>query len=162
MNYHYEEENIDIENEEEEESEDTPQYIIEVESYTSPSFKYVDKKKAEEAILNGINISLMINGEEKKGIIFLGKNEKIIFVLFEDKKETIISLNNIIRIYFNIKGSLNLRNYKKKDDNERFIQFVEYNNQKTDFKFDKNEDLEYFIKGLIQTFKNKSTPIKKK
>lgn len=162
MNYHYEEENIDIENEEEEESEDTPQYIIEVESYTSPSFKYVDKKKAEEAILNGINISLMINGEEKKGIIFLGKNEKIIFVLFEDKKETIISLNNIKRIYFNIKGSLNLRNYKKKDDNERFIQFVEYNNQKTDFKFDKNEDLEYFIKGLIQTFKNKSTPIEKK
>ena len=162
MNYHYEEENIDIENEEEEESEDTPQYIIEVESYTSPSFKYVDKKKAEEAILNGIKISLMINGEEKKGIIFLGKNEKIIFIFFEDRKETIISLNNIKRIYFNIKGSLNLRNYKKKNNNERFIQFVEYNNQKTDFKFDKNEDLEFFIKGLIQTFKNKSTPIEKK
>lgn len=162
LNYHYEVENVDIENEEEEESEEPPQYIIEAESYTSPSFKDVNENYAEEALLNGIKISLMLNGKEKKGIIFLGENEKLIFVCFEDKKETIIPLNNIKRIYFNIKGSSNLRNYKKKGDSERFIQFVEYkNNNKSDFKFNNNDDFEFFIKGLIQTFKNKSTIIDK-
>ena len=85
LNYHYEVENVDIENEEEEESEEPPQYIIEAESYTSPSFKDVNENYAEEAILNGIKISLMLNGKEKKGIIFLGENEKLIFVCFEDK-----------------------------------------------------------------------------
>ena len=44
--------------------------------------------------------------------------------------EDSISLNNIKRIYFNVRGSINLRNYKKKQS-ERFIQFVELNNKKT-------------------------------
>ena len=162
LSYQYEVENVDIDNEEEEESEEPPQYVIEAESYTSPTFKDVDENYAEEALLNGIKISLMLNGQEKKGIIFLGENEKLIFVCFEDKKETIINLNNIKRIYFNIKGSSNLRNYKNKGNNERFIQFVDLNNiTKTDFKFNTNNDLEYFIKGLIQTFHNKSNVIDK-
>ena len=162
LSYQYEVENVDIDNEEEEESEEPPQYVIEAESYTSPTFKDIDENYAEEALLNGIKISLMLKGQEKKGIIFLGENEKLIFVCFEDKKETIINLNNIKRIYFNIKGSSNLRNYKNKGNNERFIQFVDLNNiTKTDFKFNTNNDLEYFIKGLIQTFHNKSNVIDK-
>ena len=52
-------------------------------------------------------------------------------------------------------------NYKKRVNNDRFIQFVELNNKKTDFKFNSNVELEYFIKGLIQTFRNKSTPFDK-
>ena len=162
MNYHYEEENVDIEeeNQEEEESEEPPQYIVEVESYTSPNIKNIDEKIAENELLNGIKTCLMINGQDQKGIIFLGENETIIFVSFEGKKETIISLNNIKRIYFNIKGSTNLRNYKKKS-NDRFIQFVELNNKKTDFKFNNDTELEYLIKGLIKTYRNKTPPIDK-
>ena len=162
-NYQYEEENADIEeeNQEEEESEENPQYIIEAESYTSPTIRYIDEKKAEDELLNGIQTYLMINGQDKKGILFLGGNETIIFVSFEDKKETIISLNNIKRIYFNIKGSSNLRNYNKKTNNERFIQLVELNNRKTDFKFNNDTELEYFIKGLIKSYKNKTPPIDK-
>ena len=163
MNYRYEEENVDIEeeNQEEEESEESPQYIIEVESYTSPTIRYIDENKAENELLNGIKTCLMINGQDKKGVLFLGEKETIIFICFEDKKETIISLNNIKRIYFNIRGTPNLKNYKKKTNNERFIQFVELNNKKTDFKFSNDTELEYFIKGLIKTYKNKTQPIDK-
>lgn len=161
VNYHYEEENIDVEENEEDESEESPQYIIELESYTSPTFKFIDEKTAESEIINGIKCSLMINGEEKKGIIFLGKNGKIIFISFADKKETEIDLYNIKRIYFNIKGSDNLRNYTKKSNNERFIQIIELNNRKTDFKFNNNDDLEYFIKGLISAYKYKASAIDK-
>ena len=161
MNYHYEKQNVDIEEEnEEEEREESPQYIVEVESYISPGIKNIDEKIAENEILNGINTCLMINGQEQKGILFLGQNEAIIFVSFEGKNETIISLNNIKRIYFNIKGSVNLRNYKKKS-NDRFIQFVELNNKKTDFKFNNDTELEYLIKGLIQTYRNRKPPIDK-
>ena len=161
-NYHYEEENVNMgEKEEEEESEESPQYIIEMESYTSPTIKNVDKKRAEDEILNGIRSSNMITGEEKEGIIFLGKNETLVFVSFEDKKETIINLNNLKRIYFNIRGSINLRNYKKKSDSERFIQFVELNNKKTDFKFNNDSELEYLIIGILQTYKHRDEPIDK-
>ena len=155
INYHYEEQNIDVEENEEEESEESPQYIIELESYTSPTFKFIDEKTAENEIINGIKCSLMINGEEKKGIVFLGKNKKLIFISFNDKKETGIDLYNIKRIYFNIKGSDNLRNYTKKSNEERFIQLIELNDRKTDFKFNNNDDLEYFIKGLISAYKSK-------
>jgi hypothetical protein len=102
----------------------------------------------------------MINGEEKKGILFLGKNGKIIFISF-DSKETDIDLYNIKRIYFNIKGSDNIRNYIKKSNEERFIQIIELNNRKTDFKFNNNDDLEYFIKGLISAYKSKASSIDK-
>ena len=163
MNYRYEEENVDIEeeNQEEEESEESPQYIVEAESYTSPTIRHIDENKAENELLNGIKTCLMINGQDKKGVLFLGEKETIIFICFEDKKETIISLNNIKRIYFNIRGTPNLKNYKKKTNNERFIQFVELNNKKTDFKFNNDTELEYFIKGLIKTYKNKTQPIDK-
>ena len=162
INYHYEEENVDINDEnEEEESEESPQYIIELESYTSPTMKYVNKKIAEEEILKGIRASKMINGEEKKGILFLGGNETVIFTSFENKNENYIPLNNLKRIYFNIKGSDNTRTYKKKSNKERFIQIVELNNKKTDFKFDSDKELEYFVKGIIQTYKNKIPPIDK-
>ena len=111
-NYHYEEQNVDlneeIEEEEEENEEEPPQYVIEAEAYTSPTLKNIDEKKAEYEILNGIKTSMMVNGQEKKGIIFLGENEEIIFLSFEDQKETVISLNNLKRIYFNIRGSSNL------------------------------------------------------
>lgn len=96
----------------------------------------------------------------KKGILFLGKNGKIIFISF-DNKETEIDLYNIKRIYFNIKGSDNLRNYTKKSNEERFIQIIELNNRKTDFKFNNNDDLEYFIKGLISAYKSKALTIDK-
>lgn len=160
VNYHYEEQIVDAEENEEEESEESPQYIIELESYTSPTFKFIDEKRAEYELINGIKCSLMINGEEKKGILFLGKNGKIIFISF-DSKETEIDLYNIKRIYFNIKGSDNLRNYTKKSNDERFIQIIELNNRKTDFKFNNNDDLEYFIKGLISAYKSKASTIDK-
>jgi hypothetical protein len=54
VNYHYEEENVNVEENEDEESEDSPQYIIELESYTSPTFKFIDEKRAEYEIINGI------------------------------------------------------------------------------------------------------------
>ena len=94
MNYQYEQENLDVneENEEMEEfEEEPPQYIIEAESYTSPTIKNIDEKIAENEILNGIRASLMINGQEKKGLLFLGKNEEIIFISFEDKKRKLYS-----------------------------------------------------------------------
>ena len=150
---------IDVKEESDgEESEESPQYIIEVESYTSPTFRKVDEKKAEQSILNGIHCSQMVNGVEKVGIIFLGENQKLIFVCFEDKKETIIDLNYIKRIYFNIRGSVNMRNYTMKTNNEKFIQFVQINNTKIDLKFKNEDELELLIKGLYIVYKNK-TPI---
>ena len=150
---------IDVKEESDgEESEESPQYIIEVESYTSPTFRKVDEKKAEKSILNGIHCSQMVNGVEKVGIIFLGENQKLIFVCFEDKKETIIDLNYIKRIYFNIRGSVNMRNYTMKTNNEKFIQFVQINNTKIDLKFKNEDELELLIKGLYIVYKNK-TPI---
>ena len=100
----------------------------------------------------------MVTGDEKVGIIFLGENQKLIFVCFEDKRETIIDLNYIKRIYFNIKGSVNMRNYNMKTNNEKFMQFVQINNIKVDFKFKNEDDLELLIKGLYVVFKHK-TPI---
>ena len=89
-NYHYEEQNVDlneeIEEEEEENEEEPPQYVIEAEAYTSPTLKNIDEKKAEYEILNGIKTSMMVNGQEKKGVLFLGENEEIIFLSFEDQK----------------------------------------------------------------------------
>ena len=160
-NNYYKEEKVNIDVKEEsdgEESEESPQYIIEVESYTSPTFRKVDEKKAEKAVLNGIYCSQMVTGDEKVGIIFLGENQKLIFVCFEDKRETIIDLNYIKRIYFNIKGSVNMRNYNMKTNNEKFMQFVQINNIKVDFKFKNEDDLELLIKGLYVVFKHK-TPI---
>jgi len=100
----------------------------------------------------------MINGVEKIGIVFLGENQKLTFVCFGDKKETQIDLNYIKRIYFNIRGSVNMRNYTIKSNNEKFIQFVQINNIKFDFKFKNEQDLEYLIKGLYVAYKNK-TPV---
>ena len=159
-NYYKEEKvNLDVkEQSDEEESEESPQYIIEVESYTSPTFRNVDEKNAEKSIINGINCSQMINGIEKVGVIFLGENQKLIFICLEDKKETQIDLNYIKRIYFNIRGSVNLRNYSIKSNNEKFIQFVQINNIKYDFKFKNEKDLEFLIKGLYVAYKNK-TPV---
>ena len=159
-NYYKEEKvNLDVkEQSDEEESEESPQYIIEVESYTSPTFRNVDGKNAEKSIINGINCSQMINGIEKVGVIFLGENQKLIFICLEDKKETQIDLNYIKRIYFNIRGSVNLRNYSIKSNNEKFIQFVQINNIKYDFKFKNEKDLEFLIKGLYVAYKNK-TPV---
>ena len=160
-NNYYKEENVNMdlnEQSDDEESEESPQYIIEVESYTSPTFRKVDEKSAERAILNGIHCSQMINGVEKVGFVFLGENQKLTFVCFEDKKETQIDLNYIKRIYFNIRGSVNMRNYTIKSNNEKFIQFVQINNIKFDFKFKNEQDLEYLIKGLYVAYKNK-TPV---
>ena len=160
-NNYYKEENVKLdikEQSDEEESEESPQYIIEVESYTSPTFRKVDEKSAENAIINGIHCSQMINGVEKIGIIYLGENQKLIFICLEDKKETQIDLNYIKRIYFNIRGSVNMRNYTIKSNNEKFIQFVQINNIKYDFKFKNEKDLEFLIKGLYVAYKNK-TPV---
>ena len=43
----------------------------------------------------------------------------------------------------------------------KVIQFVDLNNTKTDFKFNNYTELEYFIKGLIKSYKNKTPPIDK-
>ena len=52
----------------------------------------------------------------------------------------------IFRRTLKIKGSANIRNYNMKTNNDKFIQFVQINNIKVDFKF-KNEDvLELLIK----------------
>ena len=164
INSYYKEENVNLdvkEQSDEEESEDTPQYIIEVESYTSPTFRKVDEKRAENAVLIGIHCSQMINGVEKVGIIFLGENQKLIFICYEDKKESEVDLNYIKRIYFNIRGSVNLRNYTAKTNNEKFMQFVQINNIKIDFKFKNEEDLEFLIKGLYVAYKNKTPAVNK-
>lgn len=156
-NYYYNEGNVSFNNndvEEEEEDEDEPQFIIELESYTSPTYKKTDSNRAGIEIVNGIRVSQMLCGKEMKGIIYLGDNYKLIFICYEGKKETEIDLNNIKRIYYNVKGSQNLKNYKS-NSNEKFIQFIDLNDKKFDFKFDNIKDLENLIKGLIHAYKKK-------
>ena len=103
----------------------------------------------------------MVNGIEKVGIIFLGEKQQLIFLCFEDKKETIIDLNFIKRIYFNIRGSVNMRNYTIKSNNEKFMQFVQIDNIKIDFKFKNEDELELLVKGLYIAYKNKTPVINK-
>ena len=151
-NYQYEEEDDD---------ENVPQYVIEVESYTSPTFKDVDEQKAENAILKGVPCSMMILGKEEKGLLFLGANENLIFSAFNDGKNFEIDLNEIVRIYFNIRGSENLRNYNKKSNEERFIEIVEPHCKATDFKFNNQNDLELFVKGVGRCFRNNVRGVEK-
>ena len=116
----------------------------------------MDGQRAVEKVLNGIPSSLFINGKEIIGILFLDKYNNLCFISTEeDDKEIDISLNNIKKIYFNVSGSINLKNYEKKSNLEKFIQFVEMNNKINDIKFNNEEDYEYLIKGLIQIYKNK-------
>ena len=132
-----------------------PPYIEQLKSYTSPTFKFIDEEKAEKSVLNGIPSSLFVKSQETKGILFFGKNDILCFISSEeDNKETDIVLDNIKKIYFNLKGGDNLKDYYKKP-NEKFIQFVEINNKTSDFKFNSEEDYELLIKGLIRIFKNK-------
>ena len=167
--YEDEEESIDNNNEEEEEKriykykkkEYIPQYITQLQSYTSPTIKFINEEKAEKAVLNGILASLFIYGKEIKGIIFYSKNNILCFISSEgDDIEVNIILDDIKKIYFNIRGSANIMNYEKKSD-ERFIQLVEINNKINDIKLNNEEDYEYLIKGLIQIFKNKTSGVDK-
>jgi hypothetical protein len=163
----YENENIDVEIEENKknfkkpESENIPQYIIQLQSYTSPTIKNIDEQKSEEAVLNGIKSSLFNNGKEIKGILFLARNNILCFISSEGDGEIDIVLDNIKKIYFNVKGGLNMKNYEKKNDDERFIKLVEINDETKDFKFNNEEDFELFIKGLILVFKNKTNGVNK-
>ena len=161
--YNYYEENYENEKEEKNiytKKENIPQYINELKSYTSPTIKFIDEQKAEEAILNGIQSSLFIKGEEKKGILILAKNNILCFIS-SDGDETDICLDNIKKIYFNVKGSANIKNYEKKTNEEKFIQLVTINNNINDFKFNNEEDFEFLIKGLIQIYKNKTMGVDK-
>lgn len=163
------EENIDIEIEEKKTEKKTfkkpeyiPQYITQLQSYTSPTIKFLDEKKAEDAVLNGITSSLFINGKEKKGILFLSRNNVLCFISSEgDDKEIDIILENLKKIYFNVKGGINLKNYEKNNDEERFIQLVEMNDNIKDIKFNNEQDFEYLIKGVIVAFKNKTNGVDK-
>lgn len=138
-----------------------PQYINQLQSYTSPTIKFRNESKAEEAVLNGIQSSLFKNGEEKKGIIFLTKNHVLCFISSDEgENETDIDLKNIKKIYFNVKGGENIKNYEIIND-EKFIQFIELNNKINDIKFNNEEDFEFLIKGLIQIYKNKTMGVDK-
>ena len=161
------EENIDNNEEEEEKiyknrkKEYIPQYITQLQSYTSPTIKFLNEAKAEKAVLNGIPSSIFIFGKEIKGIIFYTKNNILCFISSEgDDIEVNIVLDNIKKIYFNVKGSANIKNYEKKSE-ERFIQLVEINNKINDIKLNNEEDYENLIKGLIQIFKNKTSGVDK-
>ena len=151
-NYLYEEENED---------ENVPQYVIEVESYTSPTFKDVNENKAQNAILNGIPASIMIMGKEEKGLLFLGVNETLIFSPFSGERDVEIDLNEIVRIYFNIRGTENMKNYNKKSNEEIFIEIVEPHCKTTDFKFNNQNDLELFIRGVSKCFRNNVRGVEK-
>lgn len=137
-----------------------PQYIIQLESYTSPTIKKINEQKAEETVLNGLNLSLFINGNEKKGILFLAKNNILCFVPFGGGNETDIILDNIKKIYFNVNGSANLNNYEKTNE-EKFIKIIEKNDKTTYLKFNNEEEYEYFIKGLLVTFNKKTSGVDK-
>ena len=54
-----------------------------------------------------------------------------------------------------------MRNYTMKNNNERFMQFVQLNNIKLDFKFKNDDELELLIKGLYVAYKNKAPIIDK-
>ena len=142
--------------------ENIPQYISQLQSYTSPTIKFVNEYKAEQSVLNGIPSSALINSREIKGILFLDKNNFLCFISAEsDNIEIDISLEDIKKIYFNVKGSINLKNYTKKTEEEKFIQIIEINNKINDFKFNNEEDFEFLIKGLIQIYKNKTVGVDK-
>ena len=81
-------------------------------SHSSPNNSRIDERRAEDELLNGIMPCLVSNRWDKKGILFLGGNEAILFISLEDEKEPIISLKK--RIYFNIRENYNLRNDNKK------------------------------------------------
>ena len=88
--------------------------------------------------MNGIPSRIFFNGREIKGIIFLDKNNGLYNIFLDknndlcfissvddDKEIEIIRLDNIKKIYFNVKGSMNLENYVKKIVEEKFIQIIE-------------------------------------
>ena len=142
--------------------EPVPQYISQLKSYTSPTIKYLNEQKAEQSLLNGIPSSIFFNEKEIKGILFLSKNNYLCFISSEDdggNKDII--LDEIKKIYFNVSGSLNIKNYEKQKDEEKYIQLVEINGKINDIKFNNQEDYEFFIKGLIQIYKNKTVGIDK-
>ena len=123
-NNYYKEEKVNIDVKEhsvEKKSEKSPQNIIEVESYTSPTFRKVDQKRT-------------------KRIFWIGY---------------------IFRRTLKIKGSANIRNYNMKTNNDKFIQFVQINNIKVDFKFNNEDVFELLIKGLNVVFKHKTPNINK-
>jgi hypothetical protein len=140
-----------------EKDENIPNYITQLKSYTSPTIKSISERKAEDSVLNGIESSIFEEGKEKKGIIFLGKNNILCFIPFNGNEDEInINLDHVKKIYFNISGSANIKNYEK-SPNEKFIQIIDRNNQATDIKFNYEEEFEYFIKGLSVAFRN-NTP----
>jgi hypothetical protein len=139
-----------------EKNENIPNYITQIESYTSPTIKSISERKAEDSVLNGIETSVFEEGKEKKGILFLGKNSTLCFIPFNGNEDEInINLDTIKKIYFNISGSANIKNYEKLP-NEKFIQIINKNDQVTDIKFNYEEEYEYFIKGLSVAFRNKT------
>ena len=139
-----------------EKNEYIPNYITQIESYTSPTIKSISERKAEDSVLNGIESSIFEEGKEKKGILFLGKNSTLCFIPFNGNEDEInINLDHVKKIYFNISGSANIKNYEK-SPNEKFIQIIEKNNHATDIKFNYEEEYEYFIKGLSVAFRNKT------
>ena len=139
-----------------EKNENIPNYITQIESYTSPTIKSISERKAEDSVLNGIESSIFEEGKEKKGILFLGKNNTLCFIPFNGNEDEInINLDNVKKIYFNISGSANIKNYEKLP-NEKFIQIIKRNDQATDIKFNYEEEYEYFIKGLSVAFRNKT------
>lgn len=139
-----------------EKNENVPNYITQIESYTSPTIKSISERKAEDSVLNGIESSVFENGKEKKGILFLGKNDTLCFIPFNGNEDEInIILDHVKKIYFNIRGSANIKDYEK-SPNEKFIQIIDRNNQATDIKFNYEEEYEYFIKGLSVAFRNKT------
>lgn len=139
-----------------EKNENIPNYITQIESYTSPTIKSISERKAEDSVLNGIESSIFEEGKEQKGILFLGKNSTLCFIPYNGNEDEInINLDNVKKIYFNINGSANIKNYEK-TPNEKFIQIIERNNQATDIKFNYEEEYEYFIKGLSVAFRNKT------
>ena len=140
-----------------EKDENIPNYITQLKSYTSPTIKSISERKAEDSVLNGIESSIFEEGKENKGIIFLGKNNILCFIPFNGNEDEInINLDHVKKIYFNISGSANIKNYEK-SPNEKFIQIIDRNNQATDIKFNYEEEFEYFIKGLSVAFRN-NTP----
>jgi len=139
-----------------EKNENIPNYITQIESYTSPTIKSISERKAEDSVLNGIESSIFEEGKEKKGILFLAKNSTLCFIPFNGNEDEInINLDVVKKIYFNISGSANIKNYEKKP-NEKFIQLIDRYNKVTDIKFNYEEEYEYFIKGLSVAFRNET------
>ena len=70
-------------------------------------------------------------------------------------------IGHTLRRTLKIKGSANIRNYNMKTNNDKFIQFVQINNIKVDFKFNNEDVFELLIKGLNVVFKHKTPNINK-